>query len=341
VVIDTFNHAAYIARAVESALEQMPAPLEVLVVDDGSSDRTDVILKQYGSSIRYLRKANGGQGSAFNLGIRESRGDIVAFLDGDDYWLPGKLAAISEAFVVNEAICAVGHGITIGEPDGRAVPLLPEREFEIDLTQPGSLSTFLAARCFLGTSRFAARRQVLLEMLPVPEQLMIGADDWCNALAAAKGRVKVLRGPYTFYRLHHGNLFQTRSRARDVLNRRAAFQLTLSQLLPPKLMALGLPRSLATDLVETFWVDGTQAYLSLYGGSRSELLGVERRRTRLYPPVQRTWRHSVFRMITMAIALLLGARPYYRLRHWYIDSGLNMRIARVRSQARPLETENR
>src|SRR5208283_1680434 len=98
VLIDTYNHERFIEQAVDSVLAQdFPASdREVLVVDDGSTDKTPEILRKFEPNIRILRKANGGQASAFNLGIPLCRGGIIAFLDGDDFWVPNKLRVIAD-----------------------------------------------------------------------------------------------------------------------------------------------------------------------------------------------------------------------------------------------------
>src|SRR5580700_803800 len=114
VLIDTYNHERFIEEAIVSVLEQdFPrAEMEILVVDDGSTDRTPEIVRKFEPQVRLLRKTNGGQASAFNAGIPEARGEIVAFLDGDDWWAPGKLAAVTDAFATNAAVGLVGHGVT-------------------------------------------------------------------------------------------------------------------------------------------------------------------------------------------------------------------------------------
>ena len=79
-------------------------------MDDGSTDRTPDIVRKFAPRVRLLRKKNGGQASAFNAAFSELRGDIVSFLDGDDWWLPGKLAAVTAALEKNPGIAGVGHG---------------------------------------------------------------------------------------------------------------------------------------------------------------------------------------------------------------------------------------
>ena len=87
-LIDTFNHERYIEKALVSVLEQglSPAELEIVVVDDGSTDNTPSIIQKFVPRVKHVWKKNGGQASAFNAGFAEAHGEIVAILDGDDWW---------------------------------------------------------------------------------------------------------------------------------------------------------------------------------------------------------------------------------------------------------------
>src|SRR5579872_4136617 len=112
VLIDTYNQERYIEQAVASAIEQdFPASeYEILVVDDGSTDRTAEIVKKFCPRVRVLRKKNGGQASAFNAAFPELRGQIVAILDGDDWFAAGKLKAVAEVLEREPEASAAGHG---------------------------------------------------------------------------------------------------------------------------------------------------------------------------------------------------------------------------------------
>src|SRR5437588_228384 len=101
VLIDTFNHEKYIEAAIGSVLQQEnlgKATVEVIVVDDGSTDRTRELVHGFGNRVKYYFKPNGGQASAFNFGIPLCTGEIICFLDGDDWWHQRKVRTVLDAF---------------------------------------------------------------------------------------------------------------------------------------------------------------------------------------------------------------------------------------------------
>lgn len=91
VIIPSYNSAKYLSEAIDSALNQTFKDFELIVVDDGSTDNTAEILSKYGNKIRCFSQENKGVSAARNRGIRESKGEYIAFLDSDDIWLPKKL----------------------------------------------------------------------------------------------------------------------------------------------------------------------------------------------------------------------------------------------------------
>lgn len=90
VIIPVYNGESFLARALRSAFEQDYRPLEVIVVDDGSTDATARIARDW-PEVRYFYQSNQGHGTAKNTGIEKSRGEFLAFLDADDWWTPNKL----------------------------------------------------------------------------------------------------------------------------------------------------------------------------------------------------------------------------------------------------------
>lgn len=90
VIIPVLNGEKYLAEAIRSVLSQTHSPLEILVVDDGSVDRSAEIAESYGEAVRCFRQASQGAAAARNTGIRLARGNYLAFLDADDWWVPHK-----------------------------------------------------------------------------------------------------------------------------------------------------------------------------------------------------------------------------------------------------------
>src|SRR5439155_12157099 len=93
VVIPSYNRAYIVGQAIESALQQTHRPVEVLVADDGSTDDTRRVVEGYGPPVRYFYQPNAGVSAARNLGLRHARGEFIALLDSDDWWLPWKVEA--------------------------------------------------------------------------------------------------------------------------------------------------------------------------------------------------------------------------------------------------------
>jgi len=105
--------------AVESVLGQCRPEDEVIVIDDGSTDNTETVLKPFSNRIRYLKTANAGAGNARNRGIGEAKNDLIAFLDSDDEWMPGKLELQRALFEARPNILYAFSDFAVRYPDGR------------------------------------------------------------------------------------------------------------------------------------------------------------------------------------------------------------------------------
>lgn len=104
IIVPAYNCAHFLPEALDSILAQQYPNIEVIVVDDGSSDGSAEIAEAYGSPVKVIRQKNQGPAAARNRGVRESRGEYLAFLDGDDVWLPGKLLAQLEYFASHKEV---------------------------------------------------------------------------------------------------------------------------------------------------------------------------------------------------------------------------------------------
>jgi len=110
VIIPVFNGENFIAHALKSVLEQSFQDIEVVVVDDGSTDSTPTVVRQFPEKVRYIRQERQGVSASRNKGISISRGKYIAFLDADDVWLPHKLERQIAYFKNNPALGGVGCG---------------------------------------------------------------------------------------------------------------------------------------------------------------------------------------------------------------------------------------
>ena len=111
VVIPTYNYGSFIATAIRSVLGQTRPPDEIIVVDDGSTDDTRHSVSNFGESVKYFYQANNGVSVARNRGVEESTGDLIAFLDADDFWEPTCLETALLQFASNERIGLVHWGL--------------------------------------------------------------------------------------------------------------------------------------------------------------------------------------------------------------------------------------
>lgn len=183
VVIPTYNRARFLPAAVASVRAQTYPCDEILIVDDGSSDNTSEVVAALGAGVRLIRQANAGPAAARNRGINEARCDLVAFLDTDDRWLPGKLAAQVELFQREPALGLVCADMAIEDDagarlvesnfvqrglqqefaglDGRPLPDAPRRLLELN---------------FVNTSTVIAKRQLLVGLGGFDTRLRFGED---------------------------------------------------------------------------------------------------------------------------------------------------------------------
>lgn len=111
VVIPTYNYGRFIAETIESVLAQTLPPAEIIVVDDGSTDETEEIVRGFGDKVRYIRQENQGVCEARNNGVANSSGEYIAFLDADDIWEPEKLEKQIAKFTDDDEIGLVHCGM--------------------------------------------------------------------------------------------------------------------------------------------------------------------------------------------------------------------------------------
>lgn len=172
VVIATYNMAAYLPLAVRSALGQTYKNIEILIVDDGSTDSTRDIVEPFleDQRVRYLYQENKGQAAAKNHGVRESRGQYVAFLDADDLWVRDKLEQQLPLFFRSPAVGVVFSRVAYIDESGNELRIADNELFR------GRVSGQLLIRNFIGFGTAVVRRQCFDRLGSFDEAIRMGID---------------------------------------------------------------------------------------------------------------------------------------------------------------------
>lgn len=197
---------------IESALCQSYQPIEVIVVDDGSTDRSREIIRSYGDRIITVLKDNGGQASALNAGFAHSRGDIIIFLDADDALCPHAAQRVADAFRAQPQTAKVQYRMQVINENGNPTAVIkPPRHIPLpagDLKEQELLFPFDLA--WLPTSGNAFSRPALRDIFPIPEDEYgkVGADWYVAHLTPLFGRVISLSDVCAYYRVHARNHYE-------------------------------------------------------------------------------------------------------------------------------------
>ncbi len=220
VLTNNYNYAPFVSAAISGALTQSYPEREIIVVDDGSTDDSRAVLEGFGDRIKVVLQENGGQAAAMNAAVRESRGEILCFLDADDWWAPGKLAEVAAAFDADPDLVLVYHRL---QPvrDGSAAGLAPIPRSLCDGDLRPRMLRSGGWWPFPMTSAISVRRSAWDAAGDIPECFRISADAWLVGIYPFLGRVGALPAALGFYRLH-GNNNWTRELDAGLLARRMA-----------------------------------------------------------------------------------------------------------------------
>ena len=201
VIIPSYNAARYLADAVDSVLNQSFRDLEVLIIDDGSTDDTESVARRYGTLVRYIRQENSGVAVARNRGIEATGGRYVAFLDADDTWLPLKLESQLKALVANPGYGACYSAFTVVSSD--LAPLYVSR----DKRQAGTLEDLLLRGNVIGSICTVLCERSLFETAGGFDPSLSQCADWDMWVRlAAITEFLYLDFPLATYRQHGTNM---------------------------------------------------------------------------------------------------------------------------------------
>jgi len=330
-IINTYNRGPFIIEAIESALNQTfsRSDMEVIVVDDGSTDDTPNKVNKYKEGVKYVYKENGGQASAFNVGIQHADGQYLVFLDSDDLCMPNRVSVVVDEFerykdvgMVLNSRHVVGRGIDVWEdcPECHNVSLAPN-------------TAKLLRDCGYGTSRTSLRKSTLQRILPIPEVMRIEADLYFLSILCY-GNVSCLTDHLTTYRLHENNLFHTddiRQMSAKASNIRFAIQSTWeTSKKSPK-----FSRELIDQILFPYEVESSECELAhrIHAGTatRKDVLSIELKKIRLswsdWPVL-----YKLYKLLRLPLFLILppiwvsklskiySSNKLHRFRGWLFSS---------------------
>jgi glycosyltransferase involved in cell wall biosynthesis len=185
VIVPVFNGERFLQDALDSVFTQDVSGLDLVVVDDGSTDGTEAIVRRLGSRVSYIRQTNQGQAAAVNNGLRHARGEVVSILDADDLWVPGAIAGLRRE-MAQEPGAEIVSGLTSRYKDGRPLGV-----------------PFPAL--FFGSSLI--RRSLFERVGLQDERLRFSEDaDWFLRALEAGASVRFAAVPTLYYREHDANL---------------------------------------------------------------------------------------------------------------------------------------
>ena len=220
ILINNYNYGRFLGDAIDSALNQSYPNVEIVVVDDGSTDNSPDIINTYANRIVPIFKQNGGQASAFNAGFANSHGDVVCFLDSDDIFAPGKVAHVVQILTDHPEIgWCWDIERKFDDVTGAHLPNKPAAHtgrWDARHLMASGVPPGVPTAC----SGMSFRRKTLAQILPVPENFRITGDGFVKLAALALSEGWLEQAELTFQRIHGNNLYtQQPGKRRRLLGR--------------------------------------------------------------------------------------------------------------------------
>ena len=220
ILINNYNYGRFLSCAIDSALAQEWQNVEVIVVDDGSTDDSREIMRSYGQRIKAVVKENGGQASAFNAGFAASRGEIICLLDSDDVFYPGKVTRVMELYQQHPDIgwlfhpldYIAGDGTDYGATQRYGVHGSCKLSLREQMIDEGNLTFDPPA-----TTGLTFRRSTLGRILPMPEaEGVVLSDHYIKYMAFLSANGFFLDEMLAKLNIHDSNLYTLRQDSKAV-----------------------------------------------------------------------------------------------------------------------------
>jgi len=310
IIINNYNYDRFLSQAIDSALNQTYPHIEVIVVDDGSTDNSRKIIAEYGDRVIPILQPNGKQAAAFNSGFAKSRGEIILFLDSDDYLLPHAVERIVAVWQPNIAkvhyrlsvVDTFGQSLGYSSPQG-SQPLATGEVWQTLLEFGGYVST--------PTSGNALTRKAMESIFPIPDKYKLTADDYLSISIPFYGKVAAIEEPLGAYRIHDSNQWALTSVTGDRFHRFVRHDLQNYALLVQKANERGyaVPKDLEQRSIGRLW----SRIISLRLDAANHPVASDCTLSLIYQGIRSLWKYSTFnwqkRLIYSLWFLWVGLMP--------------------------------
>ncbi len=294
IIINNYNYERFISDAIDSALSQSYPNTEVIVVDDCSTDKSRDVINSYGDRIiPIFHQQNGKQAAAFNSGFARSQGDIIIFLDSDDYLFPNAIERIIAVWKPN--LAKVHYRLQVvdsnKQPLGYSYP-----QGTKPLASGEVWRTLLKVGGYPGTptSGNAINRKALAEVFPISDEYKLTADDYLSTLIPFYGEVVAIEEPLAAYRIHTSNQWALNTVSSDRFHRFVRHDLQNYQLLVQKAKTLGyeIPQDLEERSLGRLW----SRMASLRLGPQTHPVSSDSPISLVYKGIRSLWKYSEFNL---------------------------------------------
>ena len=308
IIINNYNYDRFLSEAIDSALAQTYAHIEVIVVDDGSTDNSRQIIAEYGEQIVPILQPNGKQAAAFNSGFACSKGEIIIFLDSDDFLYPQAVTEIVRVW--HSDLAKVHYRLNVVDGIGKSLGY-SSPQGTVPLSQGKVWQALLETGCYNSTptSGNALNRKALANLFPIPDQYKLTADDYLSFQVPFYGDVAAIEQPLGVYRVHDSNQWALATVTGDRFKRFVRHDLQNFALIKKKAAELGyqIPADLEQRSIGRLW----SRIISLRLNAQTHPVQGDRSYKLIYQGIRSLWKYSEFNV---------PKRIFYSL--WFIWVGL-------------------
>lgn len=293
IIVNNYNYERFLAEAIDSALGQTYPNIEVIVVDDGSTDNSRNVIAEYGDRVTAVFQKNGKQGKAFNNGFKHSHGEIIIFLDSDDYLFPNTVEQIVQVWKPETAKVHYRLNVVDGQGKSRGFSY-PQGGKLLATGQVWQSLLEVATYPGVPTSGNAISRDALAQVFPVPDDCTTMADDYLSVLIPFYGKVLAIEEPLGAYRIHGSNQWALSTMSSARLHRFIQHDLKRCALLKQKANELGYP--VPADLEMRFFGRVLSRLAALKLDPQNHPISSDRVLSLAYFGIQAIWKYSEFKL---------------------------------------------